>query len=118
MREPLDYRRVLAENVKALMAANSWRRHDIPAFYLSGSKRGKRVSSRTIGYIRDGTGPSPSLDVVAAIAAASKPPLMPWQLLVPGFDPRNPPHLVLTDDERALYAKFDELRNALLKPGK
>jgi hypothetical protein len=115
---PFDYRRVLAGNVRALMEANNWRRDSIPAYYVSGPKRGSRVSGRTIGYILDGTGPSATLDVIAAIAYACKPPLMVWQLFVPNFDPRNPPYLVLTDDERALYAKLQELRDALLKTSK
>ena len=54
---------------------------------------------------------SPSVDLLAAVAAALD--LLPWQLLVKGMDPGNPPVLTLTDSERQLYAEFKVLREKL-----
>jgi len=34
--------------------------------------------------------------------------LQPWQLLVPGLDPTNPPVVTMTETERALYARLRE----------
>jgi len=68
---------------------------------------------------------SVGIDVVEAIARRFK--FEPWQLLVPGFDPKNPPTLIdqdavaaVTEQERALIQHFrslpeDEDRQALLR---
>ena len=107
------YRAVFRANLKALLDHHGVTRLTVKAYYLDGPKRGKQVSSRAIGYMlsKDSAAPSPSLDMVAAVAAAYD--LLPWQLLVPAFDPANPPMVRLTPEERKLYAEFQRLRTAL-----
>jgi transcriptional regulator with XRE-family HTH domain len=43
----------------------------------------------------------PALDKIERIARAFR--LQPWQLLVPGLDPTNPPVVFVTEAERQLY---------------
>lgn len=47
---------------------------------------------------------SVGLNVVAKIAAAFD--LLPWQMLFPDLDPKNPPVLCITAAERQLYSRF------------
>lgn len=111
----MGYRKAIAANVRALMKAKGWKRHTIEAYYSVGIKAGERVSPRTIGHIRRGSedrdAPGPSIDAVAAIAAAAD--LELWQLLVPGFDPNDPPKLALTAHERSLHEQLKKFRDAL-----
>jgi len=44
------------------------------------------------------------IDIVAKVAAAFD--LMPWQILFPGLDPKNPPVLCITEEERGLYNRL------------
>lgn len=81
------------------------------AVYLDGPKRGKRVSLRSIQYLTGEAPYSPTIDLLAAVAAALD--LQPWQLLVKGMDPDNPPVLTLTESERKLYRDFQRLRKEL-----
>lgn len=110
---PVDYRRLLRANLRAALAHRGLTRNTLRAFYLAGPKKGERVSGRTVGNMQNASpeAPSPSLDVIAAVAHALG--LEPWQLLVPGFDPQNPPLVRLTEDERKLYAEFHRLRQQL-----
>jgi hypothetical protein len=79
-----NYRKVLRENLAVLMRAGGWSvKRPPPAYYLDGPKRGRKVSARTIQYMMAEDGPSPTLDVVAAVAVALN--LHPWCLLVPNL---------------------------------
>lgn len=88
---------IVRENVQALRD------------YPPGAKRGQRtfaekcgIGEGTVWRIskgQDGT----SVETLRAIAEAHG--LQAWQLLVPGFDPANPPVMApLTEAERKLYA--------------
>lgn len=44
------------------------------------------------------------VDVIAKVAAAFD--LLPWQMLFPNLDPKNPPVLCITAAERQLYSRF------------
>jgi hypothetical protein len=46
---------------------------------------------------------STTLDVIADLAKAAG--LEPWQLLLPGLDPSNPPVFTMTKAERDLYVR-------------
>lgn len=48
-----------------------------------------------------------SLDTLDELASACG--LMPWQLLIPGLDLSNPPHLAVTSTELALYQRLKDL---------
>lgn len=115
--DPKNYRRVLSENLQRCLDSNPKKTRDtLGAVYLDGPKKGKKVAPRTITNMIDRTGPSPSLDVLAAVAHAFG-EMMPWQLLVPGLDPNNPPIMRLTDDERKLYEEFQKLKDKLNATG-
>lgn len=110
---PTDYRRVLRDNVAALFAVHGVTSKSARVVYVGGPKRGKLVSSRTLRYLAETNGPGQSIDVIAAIAARFD--LLPWQLLVPGLDPGNPPVTRMSQQERELYENFKRLRAALAK---
>lgn len=44
------------------------------------------------------------IDIVAKVASAFD--LLPWQLLFPSLDPKNPPVLCITNEERNLYNRL------------
>lgn len=110
---PTDYAETIHENLTAAMK----KRRQTPrtlakvAVYLDGPKKGKRVSLRSIQYLTGEAPYSPTIDLLSAVAAALD--LQPWQLLVKGMDPDNPPVLTLTDSERKLYREFQRLRKEL-----
>lgn len=112
-----DYRRVLAVNVRALLDHHQTTTTALAkrAAYLDGPKRGRLVSERTVRYFLEGDGPGAGLDALAALAAVYD--LMPWQLLVPGFDPANPPYIALSDAEKRLHAEFQRLRRQIAAGG-
>jgi transcriptional regulator with XRE-family HTH domain len=102
---PEGIRKVLKENVAALMAASADLRTQLKL-----SKRSK-VSKGTIDRITT-AGTSVGVDVVAKLAKAFD--LEPWQLLVPGLDPKNHPVLRHpTDAEKKLYAKLTSVMEEL-----
>ncbi len=110
---PNDYAKTIHENLANAMK----RREQTPrtlakvAVYLDGPKKGKRVSLRSIQYLIGDAPFSPTVDLLAAVAAALD--LHPWQMLVRGMDPDNPPVLTLTESERKLYREFQRLRKEL-----
>lgn len=61
--------------------------------------------SRTVGRIRNAE-TSCSLDTLAKIAKAFN--VEPWHLLVPNYDPANPPVRTISKTERDLYARMRE----------
>lgn len=67
----------------------------------------KAVATSTVGRIVRGVN-APDLDTVTALSRAVG--YQPWQLLVPRFDPADPPFLPrFTDEERALYDRLKSL---------
>jgi len=69
-------------------------------------QQGMRLGQSSVSRILNGN-QSPTLDLVDKIARAFQ--LQAWQLLVPGFEPTNPP-MTRQEDERlrALYARVQE----------
>ena len=80
----IDYRRRLAANIRALLLGHGLGPKQLRAKYLGGNKRGKFVSSRTIGYILSGNQEA-GLDAIVAIACSLG--VEPYHLLAPELDP-------------------------------
>lgn len=91
---------VLSANLKRLMAASE----DLRTQAALGKKA--KIDQRTVGRILNGEH-SPQLKQIEAIAEAFD--LLPWQILVPGIDPKNPPVCELTRVEKELYDKLRRL---------
>ena len=77
-------------------------------FYDQGSQsaasRRLKLNQRTLGRYMNGESP-PNLSLLEYVATGYN--LQPWQLLLPGLDPSNPPHLYKqTDQERDLYQRL------------
>ena len=87
-------RAVLAENLRALMQT-----HSPP---LSGRELGKaaNVDPKTVTRIL-AQQHAANIDTLASLAAVFH--LLPWQLLVPGMDPHDPPVTQLSRTETMLY---------------
>lgn len=83
----INYRRVLAQSVKALMNATpALSSHAKLAKKCSTPTR--KIGARTIGHLLDEDGPQPQLDTLVAVAEAFKVEL--WLLFLPEFDAKNP----------------------------
>ena len=98
MRKTLSIGEVLSANLNRLMDEP-----DPPITQVAVSKV-SGLPQRTISRIKRGE-VSPQLDSIDALARAFG--LSPWQLLVPGLDPRNPPLLrSASPEEKALYDRI------------
>lgn len=97
-----NYRDALRDNLKRLLGPNSPK--SVRAYYLDGLKKGKPVAPRAVQYMLERDGPSPSLDLIQAVAHYLG--LQAWQMLVPGCDPRSKPVVVENPEERALLEGF------------
>ncbi len=65
---------------------------------------GVDMTATTVGRTKLGLH-APRLDTVEALARVTG--FEPWQLLIPWFDPSNPPIIpALTEEERALYKRL------------
>jgi transcriptional regulator with XRE-family HTH domain len=94
----IDFKRVLWENVSALMQKHFGREN------LTRLARETKCGPGTATRIKERE-TSVGIDVLEKIASAFN--LQPWQLLVPGFDPSHPPTLKpVTAEERALYERL------------
>lgn len=94
----LDVKRVLWENVSALMDKHYGGEN------LTRLARETKCGPGTATRIKERK-TSVGIDVLTKIASAFQ--LQPWQLLVPGFDPDHPPTLTpVTEEERALYERL------------
>ena len=84
--------KVLAKNINRLKIA-------FPEVYASQGKAGKAagVSQSTIDRLEEGETDT-RIGTVESVARAFG--FAGWQLLVPDFDPNDPPELVLTPQER------------------
>ena len=97
---------ILATNLKALMAAHETLRTQAAVGKAS------KINQRTVGYIVNQEH-SCGLKQLEAIASAFD--LLPWQLLVPGLNPKSPPVCEFTKVERDLYKKLRTLVQQLPK---
>ena len=107
-----DLRAVVAANVTKALEARGKTCASLVAYRTAGRKGGARIAKRTIQYLAQGDGPSPTFDTLKGVAHALG--FDPWQLLVPGFDPFAPPLLQITEQERRLREDFALLRNQLI----
>jgi hypothetical protein len=99
-------RRVLAENLKALMESSK-DFGGIVALEQATITRGGKIGKSTIDRILKETTPV-NLDYVETLAKVFG--LAPWQMLVPGLKPANPQILRSTGaDEDELYRRIAEL---------
>lgn len=101
-----DAASVLADNLAALMGAHE----DLSTQGAVGKRSG--MDQRTVGRIKNREH-SPTLRQIDGLAAAFG--LLPWQLLVPGLDPLNPPAVTLTTHERDLYQRLTTAANDIAK---
>lgn len=62
-----------------------------------------KIPARTVGRIRNAES-SCSIDTLAKLARAFS--IEPWHLLIPNYDPANPPVRTMTQAERNLYASM------------
>lgn len=108
-------RNVLAENLKALMAASTDCK-SMPALERATALRGNKVGKSTIDRAIKGEAnlTIDNLEVIAKVFGVD-----PWQLLVPGMQPKNPPVLrTIGAAEEAVYARMRELADEVVKlPG-
>lgn len=112
-----SYRKVLQKNLAGLMKQRGYNaRRPIQAHYLSGTKKGLKVSWRTIQYMMEDSGPSPSLDTIAAVAAALE--LQPADLLDPNLLTRRGPAdfqtAVEAEVSRRMVARMQELQDGVV----
>ena len=93
----MTIQQVLAENLKALMDAQR------PP--MSGRQVAARaeIDQKTVSRMLNCAN-SPTLGALAAVAEVFG--LLPWQLLVPGLDPKDPPFLKLTKSEAEMYGRL------------
>lgn len=96
-----DINQVVATNLLTILGGASpetWqKRADV--FYVSGPKKGKKVSARKLRDLLSCIN-SPSLDVIAAIAEAEQ--LHPYQLLFPDLDPSDAPVLLSRSQQQVI----------------
>jgi transcriptional regulator with XRE-family HTH domain len=95
---------VLAENLKLLMKAAD------PPMSARGLAAAAKVDGKTVGRILAQQN-SPTLESLQAIAAVFD--LLPWQLLVPGLDPADPPFTRLTKAEAMVYERAKRIATDL-----
>jgi transcriptional regulator with XRE-family HTH domain len=97
---------VVAANVKALMHAKG------NEHLNSNPKLGKKSGLGAGSISRVINGHNATLETLEALAKAFG--LEPWQLLVEGWTPKNPPALQpISESEKRLYQQFRELRQRL-----
>jgi hypothetical protein len=100
---PIDYRQVIAENVRKLMQYH-WQEHNTSRLGRQIKSQGgaQRVLSGTV-FVR--------IDLLTKTAAVFD--LHPWHLLVPNLDPKNPPTLIVSAAEQKLYKAFEDYNKAV-----
>lgn len=104
-------RSVLAQNLKALMAAHP------ELGSQSALKKRSGVAQATIGRILGEEGENARIETVERLARAFG--LEMWQLLVPGMEPGNPPVLQpVTKAERQLYDRLRMVAQDIAKYGR
>ncbi len=94
-----DINRLVAANLQKILKDRSPETYCAEGrglHYISGTKKGKRVSERALRYATTGE-QSPRLDLIAAVA--DKEDLLPYQLLFFDFDPGNAPVMISKSQE-------------------
>jgi transcriptional regulator with XRE-family HTH domain len=98
MRKPLSSGQVLSANLQRLMDEAK------PPITQMAVSKVSGIPQRTISRIKRGE-VSPTLNSIDGLAKAFG--LLPWQLLVPEMDPRNPPLLrAASQEEKELYDRL------------
>lgn len=88
---------IVGRNLDALMAYYP----ALKSNHRVAAKIGGAFPARTVGRIKNAE-TSCSLDTLAKLAKAFD--VEPWHLLVPNYDPKNPPVRTMTQAERQFYA--------------
>ncbi len=99
----------MKKTLRDVVANNIARIMDDPAAPLTQEAVGRRsgIPQRTVGRLKNGSSAA-SLTTLEAIAKGLG--VEPWQLLIPDFDPKQPPLLrSATQDEQRLYRKVEQL---------
>jgi hypothetical protein len=111
-----DYRKVLQKNLAGLLKQRGYNvRRQLPAHYVAGTKKGLKVSWRTVQYMMEPNGPSPSLDALVAVAGALD--LQVADLLDPDLLRRKGPAefeiAVEAEVSRRMVARMQELQDSV-----
>jgi len=109
MRDPSYSKRVLWRNVSLCMREKYGREN------ITRLSKEAQVGPATIHRIKTAE-TSVGLEVLDRIAAVFE--LEPWHLLVPSFDPKNPPVVSLSRAEREFYERMKDAANKLINPPK
>lgn len=108
----MDARDVLQQNLKALMASSP-KLNTTPAIERATKMKGCKVGKSTVDRLLRSETPV-KLDYIEAIAKIYD--LDPWQLLVPGLRPNNPPVLKSVGEaEDKLYGRLNELAKQIVE---
>ena len=102
--------RILALNLAQLMAHSADLKSEAK---IAAAAKISKISQRTVNRARNGA--QVRLESLAGLAEAFG--LAPWQLLVPGLDPANPPILAMSTEEKALYKRLQEAARAINNRG-
>ena len=94
-------KQILAENIKAMIEKDDPVKKSVRGWAL-----GKKLDQKKIDRVVKAEN-AVSLDTLDEISAATG--LLAWQLIVPGLDLSNTPHLAITDTEIALYRRLKDL---------
>jgi transcriptional regulator with XRE-family HTH domain len=101
---------IVADNIRALMRAGRNGLRTQAAIANAAKRAGHELNQTSISRILN-LAVAPQTDTLDALAAAFD--IEPYQLLVPGLDPRNPQVLrVLSAAEARLYKALEEAREA------
>lgn len=96
--------KILADNLKTLMDGHVSLKSEAKIAKAGG------LSQRTVNRARNGL--QVRLESLRGLSKAFG--LSPWQLLVPNLDPKNPPLLSLSKEEKALYERLRAAAKTLL----
>lgn len=102
---PYSTREILAKNVKRLMQINP----EMSSNVMVEERSGGKVKKSTLDRIRNQSSAC-DIDTLSRVADAFG--LLPWQLLLPDLDVKNPPTIRMGDSEKVLYEKLEELLNS------
>lgn len=92
---------VLWANVSALML-HHWKEENINRL-----AREAKIGPATVQRMKDQE-TTIRLDTIEKVAGVFG--LRSWQLLIPGLDPANVPIIMVSEDEKRLYAKFHKMK--------
>lgn len=99
-----DPKEVLWDNLKALMAYHYGKEN------LTRLAKDSKCGPGTASRIK-ARNTSVGIEVLGKVSKIFD--LQPWQLLIPGLDPANPPVISLTEQERRLYDRLKRLEKII-----